>query len=82
MVFELKSRLTTPRGLVQDPHFSLERDEPLIVLEVVGREEYSRVFYGQYTSFPDGKRLIDVCEYLAGEFDIGMDCRTASTPLR
>lgn len=74
MIFELKSRLTTPKGLVRDPYFKLNRDEPLIVLEVLDKGEYRRVFYGKNTSFPDGKRLIAVCDYLAGEFNIEMDC--------
>jgi hypothetical protein len=79
MILELKSRLTTPKGLIRDPQFSLERDEPLIALEVVDREEYSRVLYGKHTQFRDGKRLIEVCEYLAFEFDIDMSCRSERT---
>ena len=75
MIFEMKSRLTTPKGLVRDPYFELSRDEPLILLEVLDKGEYRRVFYGKYTSFPDGKRLIEVCDYLAAEFDVGMECR-------
>lgn len=79
MIFEMKSRLTTPKGLVRDPQFDLDRDEPLILLEVLDKGEYRRVFYGHYTSFPDGKRLIEVCEYLASEFDVNLACRGEST---
>lgn len=82
MISELKSRLTTPKGLVRDPQFSLQRDEPLILLEVVDREEYSRVLYGKHTSFPDGKRLIEVCDYLAVEFGIDLNCRSERTAPR
>lgn len=74
MIFELKSRLTTPKGLVRDPYFKLNRDEPLILLEVLDKGEYRRVFYGRNTSFPDGLRLTAVCDYLASEFDVAMDC--------
>jgi hypothetical protein len=79
MIFDVRSRLTTPKGLVRDPQFSLDRDEPLILLEVLDKGEYRRVFYGQKTSFPDGKRLIEVCEYLAREFDVEMNCRGGRT---
>lgn len=79
MLFEVRSRLTTPNGLVRDPQFPLSRDEPLILLEVLDKGEYRRVFYGHNTSFPDGKRLIEVCDYLASEFDVDMDCRGART---
>lgn len=75
MLFELRSRLTTPKGLVRDPQFPLERDEGLILLEVLDKGEYRLVLYGQNTSFPDGKRLIEVCNYLGSEFDINMHCR-------
>lgn len=74
MPFEVKSRLTTPKGLARDPNFDLNRDEPVILLEVLHREEYRRVFYGQNTSFADGKRLIQVCEYLTSEFEVDMNC--------
>ena len=79
MLFEVRSRLTTPKGLVRDPHFSLNRDEPLILLEVLDRGEYRRVFYGQNTPFQDGKRLIAVCDDLASEFDVDMDCHAGRT---
>lgn len=78
MIFEVRSRLTTPKGLVRDPQFRLERDEGLILLEVLDKEEYRRVIYGQNTSFQDGKRLIEVCNYLASEFDINMRYRGSS----
>ncbi|MDM7921067.1 MAG: hypothetical protein QUS14_02115 [Pyrinomonadaceae bacterium] len=74
LLFEVRSRLTTPLGLVRDPEFSLSRHEPLIVLEVFDAGEYQMVFYGHLTKFKDGKRLISVCEYLAGEFDVDLDC--------
>lgn len=74
MLFEMRNRLTTPKGLVRDPKFELARDEPLILLEVLDREEYRRVFYGRNTSFKDGKRLIELCDYLSSEFDVNMDC--------
>jgi hypothetical protein len=79
MLFELRSRLTTPKGLVRDPQFDLMRDEPVILLEVLVKGEYRRVFYGKKTTFQDGKRLIEVCDYLASEFDINMDCRGERT---
>ncbi len=74
MLFEMRSRLTTPKGLVRDPQFELARDEPLILLEVLDKGEYRRVFYGKNTSFQDGKRLIELCEYLSSEFDVDMEC--------
>jgi hypothetical protein len=74
MLFAVRSRLTTPKGLVRDPQFQLRRDEPVSLLEVLDKGEYRRVFYGQNTSFQDGKRLIEVCDYLASEFDVNMDC--------
>lgn len=75
VLFELRSRLTTPKGLVRDPNFDLNRDEPVILLEVLANGEYRRVFYGENTSFADGKRLIEACKYVASEFDVDMDCR-------
>ena len=78
MLFEVRSRLTTPKGLVRDPYFSLNRDEPVIFLEVLDKGEYRRVFYGKNTSFQGGKRLIEVCDYLASEFDVNMDCHGQS----
>ena len=74
MLFEVRSRLTTPKGLVRDPQFSLNRDEPVILLEVLDKGEYRRVFYGKNTTFQDGKRLIEVCDYLASEFGVNMEC--------
>lgn len=75
VLFEVRNRLTTPKGLVRDPQFQLSRDEPVILLEVLDKGEYRRVFYGQNTSFQDGKRLIELCNYLASEFDVDTDCR-------
>lgn len=75
MLFEVRSRLTTPRGLVRDPQFRLGRDEPVIALEVLDKDQYRRVIYGKHTSFSDGLRLIAVCDYLSAEFDINMSCR-------
>ncbi len=74
MLFEFRSRLTTPKGLVRDPQFQLSRDEHVILLEVLDKGEYRRVLFGQNTAFTDGKRLIAVCEYLATEFDTDMIC--------
>lgn len=74
MLFEVRSRLTTPKGLVRDPQFSLSRDEPVILLEVLDKGEYRQVFYEQYTSFQDGKKLIELCDYLSSEFGVDMDC--------
>ena len=74
VLFEVRNRLTTPRGLLRDPQFDLNRDEPAILLEIQDKGEYRRVLYGQNTSFSDGKRLIDVCEYLTSEFNVDMDC--------
>jgi hypothetical protein len=79
MLFEVRSRLTTPKGLVRDPQFELSRDEPLILLEVLDKGEYRRVLYGQNTLFQDGKRLIEVCDYLAYEFGVDMNCRGVRT---
>jgi hypothetical protein len=80
MLFELRGRLTTPKGLVPDPQFPLERDECIILLEVLDKGEYRLVLYGQHTSFPDGKRLIEVCNYLASEFNVDMHCAGESRP--
>lgn len=74
MLFEMRNRLTTPKGLVRDPDFDLDRDEPVILLEVLDKGDYRRILYGQKTTFPDGKRLIDTCKYLAAEFNIEMNC--------
>lgn len=74
MLFEMRKRLTTPKGLVRDPQFDLNRDEPVILLEVLDKGEYRSVFYGQNTTFQDGKRLIEVGDYLASEFDVDMVC--------
>ena len=79
MLFVMRSRLTTPKGLVRDPQFSLDRDEPVILLEVLDKGEYRRVFYGQNTTFQDGKKLIGVCDYLASEFDVNIDCHGEHT---
>lgn len=75
MLFELRSRLTTPEGLERDPNFAMIRDEPVIVLEVLDGDTYDMVFYGHFTEYKDGERLISVCEYLAGEFGVDPDCR-------
>lgn len=74
IAFPLTSKLTTPMGLRRDPHFELQRDEPLILLEVIQRGEYRRIFYGQSTKSPDGVKLKEVCEYLASEFEVKLDC--------
>lgn len=79
VLFEVRNRLTTPKGLVRDPQFQLSRDEPVILLEVLDKGEYRRVFYGQNTSFQDGKRLIELCDYLTSEFDVNMDCHGERT---
>ena len=71
---DTRNLLSAPKGLVRDPHFDLCRDEPVILLEVFDKGEYRRVFYGNNTSFPDGKRLIEVCNYLTTEFDVNMEC--------
>ncbi len=75
MLLDLRTRLQTPKGLARDPNFDLNRDEPVIVLEVFDKGDYRRVFYGHNSSFPDAKRLIHVCDYLAAEFDVEMECR-------
>lgn len=74
MLFEVGSRLTTPKGLERDPNFAMIRDEPVIVLEVLDKGEYDLVFYGHFTTYEDGERLISVCEYLAGEFGVDPEC--------
>ncbi len=75
MLLDLRTRLQTPRGLARDPNFDLNRDEPVIVLEVFDKGDYRRVFYGHNSSFPDAERLILLCDYLAAEFDVEMECR-------
>jgi len=81
MLFELRSKLTTPKGLVRDPQFSLYRDEPLILLEVLDKSGYRKVLYGKHSAFPDAKRLIATCVYLSAEFDVDLDCQeTAAAP--
>ena len=79
MLFDVRNRLTTPKGLVRDPQFPLDRDEDLILLEVVDKGEYRLVFYGEKTSFPDGRRLIEVCDYLGSEFDVNLECHGGRT---
>lgn len=74
IAFPFTSRLTTPQGLRREPVFEIGRDEPLILLEVVQRGEYRRIFYGQLTKFPDGIRLIETCQFLAVEFGVELDC--------
>ncbi len=79
MLLDLRTRLQTPKGLARDPNFDLNRDEPVIVLEVFDKGDYRRVIYGHNSSFPDAKRLIHVCDYLAAEFDVEMGCREDGT---
>ena len=40
------------------------------------RPDVIKTVYGQNTSFQDGKRLIELFDYLASEFDVNMDCRS------
>lgn len=75
MLSEVRNSLTTAGGFARDPKFSLERDEGVILVEVLDKAEYRRVLYGHNTRFPDGKRFIEVCNYLASEFDADMDCK-------
>jgi hypothetical protein len=74
IAFPFTSRLTTPQGLRRDPYFDLQRDEPIILLEVVQRGEYRRIFYGQSTKFADGVKLKETCEYIAEEFSVDLQC--------
>lgn len=74
IAFPFTSRLTTPQGLRREPVFEIGRDEPLILLEVVQRGEYRRIFYGQLTKFPDGVKLMETCQFLAVEFGVELDC--------
>lgn len=74
IAFPFTSRLTPPHGLRRDPNFDLQRDEPLILLEVVQRGAYRRIFYGQRTKFADGVKLKEACEYIADEFSVELQC--------
>jgi hypothetical protein len=82
---EISNRLATPNRLLLDPNFDISRHEGVIFLEVLEKGEYQFVFYRQHTSFGDGIRLINLCEYLSGEFGVNIDCRgerTALGPIR
>ena len=74
ILYDVRSSLTTPTSLTRDPKFSLERDEGVILLELRDNDKYRRVLYGHNTRFPDGKRSIEICKYMASEFDANMDC--------
>jgi hypothetical protein len=74
IAFPFTSRLTTPQGLRREPNFELQRDEPIIMLEIVQPGEYRRVFYGQSTKFPDGVKLKEACEYIAEKFSVDLQC--------
>lgn len=50
------------------------RDEGVILLEILDHGKYDFVYCGQYTSSGDGKKLLDLCEYFALEFDVDLDC--------
>lgn len=76
IAFPFTSRLTTPQGLRREPVFEIGRDEPLILLEVVQRGEYRRIFYGQLTKSSDGVKLMETCEFLSAEFGVELDCRS------
>lgn len=81
LLSEISNRLANPKGLVLDPQFYISRHEGLISLEVVEKGEYQFVLYGHHTSFGDGIRLINLCEYLSGEFGLNIDCRGQRTTL-
>ena len=72
---EVSHQLKTPKPLVRDPKFDLARDETVICVEVIENGQYHLVFYGQHTSFEDGLRLINLCEYLSEEFDVDLECK-------
>jgi hypothetical protein len=78
---EVSNRLATPKRLVLDPQFHITRHEGLISLEVVEKAEYQFVYYGHHSSFDDAMRLINLCEYLSGEFGVDIDCRGKRTTL-
>ena len=78
---EISNRLATPKHLVLDPQFHITRHEGLISLEVVEKGEYQFVYYGHHSSFDDAVRLINMCEYLASEFGVNIDCRGERTTL-
>jgi len=78
---EISNRLATPKRLVPDPQFYISKHEGLICLEVVEKGEHQFVFYGHHSSFEDALRLINLCEYLSGEFGIDIDCRGKRTML-
>lgn len=76
VLYEVTNRLITTKSLVRDPQFSLDRDETVILLEVRDKREYHRVFYAHGTSFGEGKRLIEACEYFGHEFDLDLNCHS------
>ena len=71
---EVSNRLATPKRLVPDPQFHITRHEGLISLEAVEKGDYQFVYYGHHSSFDDAVRLINLCEYLSGEFGVDIDC--------
>jgi hypothetical protein len=78
---EISNRLATPNRLVLDPKFNISRHEGLISIEFVEKGEYQFALYGHHTKFPDGVRLINLCEYLSTEFGVNIDCRGERTTL-
>lgn len=66
--------IKVPLKLNLDPPASPVRDEGGIMLEILDHGKYDFVYYGQLTSSADGKKLLDLCDYLVLEFDVDLDC--------
>lgn len=75
LLSEVSHQLNTPKPLILDPKFELSRDESVICVEVIENGQYHFVFYGEHTSFEDGLRLINLCEYLSKEFGVDLECK-------
>lgn len=74
-IAEARFRLDAPNLPTRDPIFTLDRDEPLIVLEVFEDGTYHRVLYRYKTSSDDAKRVVALCEFIAYEFGLKAPCQ-------
>lgn len=63
-----------PLPLNLDPPTRPVRDEGLVFLEILDHGNYDFVYCGQLTTSFDGKRLLDLCEYMSREFNVHLDC--------
>lgn len=68
-----------PLRLRREEPVTASRDGGLLIIEIFDDGEYDSIYFGEYTSSVDGKRVFDWCNYLASEFNTDMDCRGEHT---